>query len=360
MTMLLPGDAAPWFRAPALSGNPNYNFDQAAGRAIVMLFLGRAAWPPCAAALALVERHRHLFDDENACFFGVSLDPADAAQGRIRQQLPGIRWFLDHDGVIARVYGACRATGEAQNYQPHWLLLDPMLRVVRRAPIDRGAEIFAALDALRAAPNPDMSAPVLILPRVFEPAMCRRLIELYETHGGEESGFMQEVAGRTIGKLDHRSKRRSDYVIEDEGLREQIARRLSRFLLPQLARAFQFKATRIERYLVACYDGDNGGGYFRAHRDNTTKGTAHRRFACTINLNAEDFEGGELCFPEFGPRTYRAPTGGAVVFSCSLLHEARPVVRGRRFAFLPFFYDEESARLREANAVFIGPAGAGG
>ena len=58
-------------------------------------------------------------------------------------------------------------------------------------------------------------------------------------------------------------------------------------------------------------------------------------------------------FPEFGPRTYRAPTGGAVVFSCSLLHQAMPVTEGRRFAFLPFLYDEEGAKLREQNARYL-------
>ena len=72
----------------------------------------------------------------------------------------------------------------------------------------------------------------------------------------------------------------------------------------------------MERYIVACYDADPGG-LLRPHRDNTTKGTAHRRFAVTINLNAEDYDGGDLWFPEYGYRTYRAPTGGAVVFSCS-------------------------------------------
>ena len=86
-------------------------------------------------------------------------------------------------------------------------------------------------------------------------------------------------------------------------------------------------------------------GHFRPHRDNTTKGTAHRRFAVTINLNADEYEGGDLCFPEFGPRTYRAATGGAVVFSCSLLHEARPVTLGKRYAFLPFLYDDEAANI---------------
>src|SRR3546814_20819717 len=75
--------------------------------------------------------------------------------------------------------------------------------------------------------------------------------------------------------------------------------------------------------------------YFRPHRDNTTKGTAHRRFAVTLNLNADEFEGGELRFPEFGPHLYKPPTGGAVVFSCSLLHEAMPVTKGRRYVFLP-------------------------
>jgi predicted 2-oxoglutarate/Fe(II)-dependent dioxygenase YbiX len=96
-----------------------------------------------------------------------------------------------------------------------------------------------------------------------------------------------------------------------------------------------------------------GAGWFRPHRDNTTKGTAHRKFAVTINLNAEDYEGGELRFPEFGNRLYKPPTGGAVVFSCSLMHEARPVTKGERFAFLPFLYDEAGAKLREQNLKYV-------
>jgi len=76
----------------------------------------------------------------------------------------------------------------------------------------------------------------------------------------------------------------------------------------------------------------------------------------TLFLTApEEYEGGDLCFPEFGPQTYRAPTGGAVVFSCSLLHEARPVTKGRRYAFLPFLYDDAGAGLRERNLAFVEP-----
>jgi hypothetical protein len=42
-----------------------------------------------------------------------------------------------------------------------------------------------------------------------------------------------------------------------------------------------------------------------------------------------------------------------VVFSCSLLHEAMPVTRGKRYMFLPFLYDEAGARVRAENRKFI-------
>src|SRR6201999_1380644 len=117
---------------------------------------------------------------------------------------------------------------------------------------------------------------------------------------------------------------------------------------PAILKVHQFKATRMERYIVSCYAAEDGG-HFRPHRDNTTKGTAHRRFAVTINLNAEDYDGGDLRFPEYGEGRYRAPTGGAVVFACSVLHEACPVTRGRRYAFLPFLFDAAGETLRLAN-----------
>ena len=108
----------------------------------------------------------------------------------------------------------------------------------------------------------------------------------------------------------------------------------------------------MERYIVPCYAAEDGG-HFHAHRDNTTKGTAHRRFAVSINLN-DDFDGGEVSFPEYGRRSFKPALGGTVVFSCSLLHAVSKVTRGRRYAFLPFLYDEPAAKLREANNEFLG------
>jgi predicted 2-oxoglutarate/Fe(II)-dependent dioxygenase YbiX len=229
-------------------------------------------------------------------------------------------------------------------------LLDPTHRVLSAHPIADTEALFAEIGRLPAVSEHagvELNAPVLIVPRVFEPELCQRLIALYETEGGELSGVMRDIDARTVGVLDD-FKRRRDVMVTEAALQQQILSRITRRLIPEIAKAYQFRATRLERYLVACYDAADGG-YFRPHRDNETLGTRHRKFACSINLNAEAFEGGDLRFPEFGRRTYRPPTGGAVIFACGLQHEATPVTRGRRYAFLPFLYDEAGQVVRDAN-----------
>jgi len=348
-TQLGVGEAVPWFRAPVLGDSSAYAFDIAGGKAVLMLFFGSAAEPAAREALAQVVRQRALFDDKAASFFGITVDPADAAERRIRPALPGLRFFLDHDRKISAAFGAAPDGG---GYRPHWLLLDRTLRVVAGFALEEGDAALAATAALALAPPAQDWAPVIAVPDVLEPELCRELIDLYEADGGQDSGFMSEVDGKTRLLLDPAHKIRRDWLVEDPGLARALNLRLMHRLLPMVNRAFSFTATRVERLLVGCYEAETGG-HFRAHRDNTTKGTAHRRFAVTINLNAEDYEGGDLSFPEFGPRLYRAPTGGALVFSCSLLHRAMPVTRGRRFAFLPFLYDDAGAALRERNAGFL-------
>ncbi len=130
-------------------------------------------------------------------------------------------------------------------------------------------------------------------------------------------------------------------------MRELVRDHVVRRLLPQIERYFQFQATRMDRYIVACYDSESGGHFFR-HRDNVNAGAEHRRFALSINLNG-DFDGCDLMFPEFGRKVYRPPVGGALVFSCGALHQVMPVTRGRRYAFLAFLYGEEDAKKRESN-----------
>ena len=358
---LMPGDPAPWFHQRSTS-NPRYAFDTAAGRYLVLCFFASAADALARAALDEVHAGRHRFDDARASFFGVSLDPADESEQRVRESLPGLRFFWDFDGAISRRYGVIPRDAQGRldpaDVRRTWVVLDPTLRVLAVIPFGQDgsgcAAVFRFIDGL---PPPasfsgvELQAPILFLPNVFEPAFCQQLVSLYEQHGGAESGFMREVEGRTVAVHDHGHKRRKDYVIEDQAIIRQTQGRLRRRVVPEILKVHQFKATRMERYIVSCYSAEDGG-HFRAHRDNTTKGTAHRRFAVSINLN-DEFDGGEVSFPEYGPRAFKPPPGGAVVFSCSLLHAVSRVTRGRRYAFLPFLYDEAAAQIREENNQFL-------
>jgi predicted 2-oxoglutarate/Fe(II)-dependent dioxygenase YbiX len=345
------GEPVPAFHARA-EGNPRFAFDTVAGRWMMILIPGSLAEPGKLERLAaVVAPHAAKLDLTNAYMIVIGTDPEDEKAGRLKDGT-GRRVLWDDDGSARRAFRAVEPDG---TLRPGWILLDPMLRVFGVWELEEGAQAMATLAMLPAPAGHagvPMHAPVLIVPRVFEPAFCRRLIDLYEERGGGESGFMRDVNGKTVGINDYSHKRRKDCIIEDEQLQAAFRARLTARLSPEIRRAFNFNPTRIERYIVACYDGADKG-FFRAHRDNTTKGTAHRRFAVTINLNTGEYEGGELCFPEFGPQTYVAPAGGAVVFSCSLLHEARPVTKGRRYATLPFLYDDAAAKIREANAKFL-------
>jgi predicted 2-oxoglutarate/Fe(II)-dependent dioxygenase YbiX len=343
------GSPAPWFVARTAT-NPRYHLHTIAGRYVMLVFLGAEGHPLAQKALADLGAHRGVFNDDHASAFIILATNTSAS---LRDHVPGLRIVFDDDRAISAQYGAWSAQ-RPDAYLPRIVLLDPLLRVLEIAPITEMAAVCARL-AARPAPDRhaevETPAPVLVLPRVFEPEFCRELIALYENGQPEESGFMRDVDGKTTMLIDHSHKKRSDVSIDSDAVREACRLRLRQRLVPQIKKAFQFEVTRMERYIVACYDADSGG-YFRPHRDNTTKGTAHRRFAVTLALN-DDFEGGGVRFPEFGPRVYRPPVGGVVVFSCSLLHEALPVTAGRRYAFLPFLYDEEGAKVREANNAFL-------
>lgn|GEM_PF-2536435 len=212
----------------------------------------------------------------------------------------------------------------------------------------------AALEAVAANRHGfDDERLLLVLPNVFEPDFCRRLIALHEADGGRDTGFMSEVGGKTVELVDRARKRRRDVIVEDESVILALQRRIKRRIVPEIARLHFLDATRIERYLVGCHMAEDGG-QFAAHCDNPTKGAAHRRFAISIDLN-DDFDGGEVSSPEYGPQGSMPPSGGAVVFSWSLIHAVSTVSRGRRYAFLPFPYDEAAARIREANNKFPDP-----
>ena len=183
------------------------------------------------------------------------------------------------------------------------------------------------------------TAPVLIVPDVLAPDSCRRLVEYFDRSGGQPSGVLDLSGPEAVWRPDPAVKRRRDLALEDPRLVHEVEQAVARRVLPEILKCFHYPVTHHERFKLVCYE--QGSGYFRPHRDNETSDTLYRRFAMTINLNTGDYDGGALQFPEFGTRTYRPPLGGAIVFSCSLLHEATDVTRGKRYAVLGFFYNPD-------------------
>jgi predicted 2-oxoglutarate/Fe(II)-dependent dioxygenase YbiX len=232
------------------------------------------------------------------------------------------------------------------------LLLDPNQRVLAvfdeadGDPVDRG---LAALDSHLPIPAPafvPMCAPILLIPRVLDPDYCTKLIRIYRTEGNEESGTFRMVDGKPVVSPNHEVKRRRDHHVSEPALYQELLGLLERRVVPEIRRAFNFQVTRFEEFKIVRYDGQVGG-YFKPHRDNTAPQTLHRRFAMTLNLNADAYEGGNLRFPEFGNTLYRPGTGDAVLFSCSLLHEAQNVTRGERYVLLAFLFDEAGLKIKD-------------
>jgi predicted 2-oxoglutarate/Fe(II)-dependent dioxygenase YbiX len=354
--MLHLGDPVPFFTARS-SVRPDFKFDTLAGRHVSLTFVASGSGERERQLLATLSGDRSVFDDVENTLFIVSADPADAGPDRLPLRVPGVRAFFDDDSAVAKIFGVTYAAGKPVSY-----VLSPRLTVIARIALNeapRHAEmivnVLRRVSRMKDFDSKFGPAPICIVPDVFEPELCRELIARHNAAGGRPSGFMQEVDGRTVEAHDKTHKVRRDWVIDDAKLVAAVRTRFHRRVAPAIERSFQFAATRMERYLVACYDAGEGG-HFSAHRDNTTRGTAHRRFAATVNLNVGEYQGGELRFPEFGRRTYVCPSGAALIFSCSLMHEATPVTNGLRYAFLPFLYDDAAAKIREENLKYIGTA----
>jgi predicted 2-oxoglutarate/Fe(II)-dependent dioxygenase YbiX len=246
----------------------------------------------------------------------------------------------DADGRFMRLLLAPDAPGTAQHSR-RVLVLDANQRLVAQVagatPEAAQATIHDAMAMARAERPSDSllfgsAAPVLVLPRVFEPDFCRALIELWSSGERADGG----VSSRYGNVMAADRKRTEDHIIKDPAVNKQVSDRLAYRIGPELAKVFAWDVEfGFDAHVIISYSAE-GAHYFRAHRDNTAPQTADRTFAVSLNLN-DDFEGGELAFPEYGPTRYKPKAGAAAVFSCSLLHEALPVTRGRRFVVTTFF-----------------------
>jgi predicted 2-oxoglutarate/Fe(II)-dependent dioxygenase YbiX len=327
--------------------HPRMTLDRFAGRYVVVCCFGSSSIEPGRAALGAVHRHKQAFDGVKRTFIGVAVDPGE----KVEKPNGGMHYYLDKDGALSRHCGAAPREDVplGTQYRVTWTIVDPTMHVVGHFHTGAdAAECEKVFDFLAGLPDNDkfdqceIPAPILVLPNLFDREFCDRLIGLYEK-ANHDSGFMRN----NVEIFDHSFKRRRDHFIEDEDIKNIILKRISVCVIPEIRKLFFMKITRMERYLVACYDAEEDA-HFNPHRDNGQIITAHRRYALSVALN-EDYAGGDLMFPEYNRRHHRVPRGWAVVFPCAILHAVTPVTKGRRFVFLPFLFDEAAARMQERN-----------
>jgi peroxiredoxin/predicted 2-oxoglutarate/Fe(II)-dependent dioxygenase YbiX len=352
------GDWVRDFGLPTSTGKP-IKLSQFVGQPVVLLFFGDDATQAAAATQAcgaFAQAHPKLAA-MNAPILAVrrtvdSLsDPgATSANWPSGDGLP-FPLLLDSDGQLTALYGAARARA---------VLISTNGRIARfyDSVEDAGLpdQIVSDVTLMTALEPPRVvlqQAPILLIPDVLPPEFCRKLVETWETQGNQDSGFMVNQGDKTVGQYDYNNKiRRDHFIARGTPLDAEARGWIARHVIGEVNKSFNYEVTRVEDMKIACYDAARGG-FFRPHRDNTTGATAHRRFAVSMLLN-DDYEGGYLRFPEYGPNLYRPVGGGACIFGCSLLHEATDVTAGRRFVLLTFLYGEKEAKIREEYAKRTG------
>jgi len=344
---LYEGDLFPRFRQRC-GEKEQFAFDSLAGRYQLYCFYMTEGDRFAMEALAAVEARERMFDGPNWIFVGVGVHTPENTSPRLQNR--GAVFFAnDIDLSVCKLCGVAPLSAELSAAFPArrvWIIVDPTLHVLKIFRLGQGSDPAEVFDFMASLPPPnafggkELPAPIIVLPNVFEPQVCERLISYYDEVGGSESGVMRNG----VGVYDNSFKKRADLQIE-ASLRTEVKNRIVRRVLPEIERLFFMRISFIERYIVACYSAKDGG-HFSPHRDNSPGVTAHRRFALSINLN-DDFGGGEVVFPEYGMRGYKAKAGWAIVFPCAALHQVNRVTSGARYACLPFLDDEEGERIRQ-------------
>jgi len=331
---LAPGDHTPHFVLPDTAGRTYEFYSAVNGKPVVLIFAG----PRPLAELARSGVNPGAIDPATAQVVTLVPGDPDAAATQVRAAAWPHRTLADPNGEVTQ--GFAQFSGVTP---PAVYVLDPNQRLSAIAAADAVAGNFdawvaQALDDTAFKYSPEVvqrGAPVLLIPRALEPEDCDWLIGLWR-RGGKEAG--QVAVGSSSGgglSVVPTTKRREDYYIRDQDQHQRLTQRLLPRLVPEIQKILHFEGFALETFKIGCYKAEQSG-FFNVHRDDTSPATKNRKFAMTLNLNTGEYEGGDLRFPEYGPDLYRPPKGGAVLFSCSMLHEVVPVTRGERFVLLTF------------------------
>ena len=335
------GQRAPNFVLPNAQGRVEQFYDRFIGHLVLLLAMPSATSPEARRALTALSGEKAALAESGLALVALSGDTAMASAALASELELALPLYVDAQGAVLARFGlAAGALGLA----PRALLFDRNQRLLEVLDVghDLVEQLRAQLDDSAVATAPRgvaAQAPVLLLPNVLTPDLCDQAIEAWRADNSEglvnlpERAYAAAETDKRVHAVYFDLKKRRDHVTDD-ALNGVLMRAIMSRIKPELAKAFRFQPGGLERVCIGAYEAERGD-YFRPHRDNTTETTKSRCFAVSVALNA-DYEGGGVRFAEYGPEVYDPPTGGALVFSCSLLHEALPVTRGTRFAAFTF------------------------
>lgn len=344
--LLRPGDRVPDFALPGLDGKLRKFIWSFTGTPVALIIIDDLANLDAAQFVALEGRCREV-GVTPLVVAGGAVAAATALWRKCVGDRSDTQLLCDPERkfVAAFLAPAGIAFGQAGALRSRVILLDPNQRVAGTfdsRPLLAAVESIGPLaDGVRSNGGAEQvisgaMAPVMVLPRVFEPDFCAQVIRLWQKGDHQDSGVSSRYGNVGVAEL----KRTEDYMVSEPLMQKAISDRLAYRIGPELAKVFAFdRQFTFDAHVILSYSAE-GRHFFSAHRDNGAPTTADRAFAVSLNLN-DDFEGGELVFPEYAGIKVSPPTGAAAVFSCSVLHQALPVTRGRRFVLTTFFRQKQ-------------------
>lgn len=334
--MLGVGDIVPSVTLTGADGSPVFlDADDVAGNYLLLLLCDDPT-----AADAVAQQHRFMAAyDEILAAGGIVFSVTPRPVGTEALPFPTVR---DSEATLLQAFANNRSGATTLVIRPN----NHVMAIFGDEQSDHAAASLAVI--LRDADNRQSREiarhpPVLIVPDVLSREDCSHLISIFNFKGnvwvdpGDGPKNMTDDYKMRIP--DYGRQDRIDHWIINPETHDFVTSRLRARLFPEIEKAFHYKITRGERYRIGNYKGERGGKA-HGHRDNTADHVAHRRFAASINLNSEQFKGGELRFPEYGGHLYRPETGAAIVFSSSMLHEPLHVTEGQRFVLLSFLFGD--------------------
>jgi len=319
------GDPLPWIDIPT-TREATLPLDRLAGQVLVITVL--ASRVNIRSLLEEIEASAACLKAKSAFWLVLAgtILPSDSLQN------PHARLVPDPDGKVAE---ALQVDANDERSSTHWT--DRGLRLIDRIEHSGSPDIRWILKKA-AANQPELDAPVIMIPNVLASELRAQLITAWCEGDKADTGYLRnDPDGSLVHVVNPGRKRRVDHFLDDANpLVHEIHACIRQRVVPWIDRATHFRIGFAERYRIACYDA-GAGGFFSPHRDFLGP-NSHRHFAMTIALN-DDFRGGGLRFPEFGSREYRPRPGEAIVYSGTLLHEVTRVTGGRRFALVNFLTD---------------------